>query len=119
MAHHRVKRNLQRRLLQSILRQAKAGVTCVDCGLRGPHPALQFDHEPERGPKTADLHEMIRDTVNVAEFRAELAKGRWRCANCHILIGVLRRIRLTGEMRLDLPARGAGHCRTCACGHAS
>lgn len=50
---------------------------CVDCGYRGHHAALEFDHS--LGKKRIN----IASCGNIANALRELVKCEVRCANCH------------------------------------
>jgi hypothetical protein len=55
----------------------KVRVGCVDCGYRGHHAALHFDHV--RGEKLLN----VCNAKSIAQAEAEIEKCEVRCANCH------------------------------------
>lgn len=50
---------------------------CIDCGYRGHHAALHFDHV--RGEKLLN----VCNAKSIAQAESEIAKCEVRCANCH------------------------------------
>jgi hypothetical protein len=73
---------------------------CVDCGETDPD-VLDFDHVPERGPKTAGVSVLVRRST-LKKVIAEVALCEVRCANCH------RRITRRREREALALVAGAG-----------
>jgi hypothetical protein len=63
------------------LGQLKVERGCIDCGYRAHPGALDWDHNPGRGPKLFNIAANV--TTSMARLLAELAKCDVRCANCH------------------------------------
>lgn len=74
---------------RSVLARYKTVKGCVDCGYRGHHSALEFDHLPEF-EKNRTVASMMYSSWDV--IKAELAKCEILCSNCHSIRTYTRRL---------------------------
>lgn len=74
---------------------------CVDCGYRLHPSALQFDHVPMKGRKIKEVSKF----TDPKKMREEMKKCEIRCANCHFIKTMERRMMkraLTWEEEQDI-----------------
>jgi hypothetical protein len=69
-------------LAKRLVREAKNGQPCADCGIEYPHYVMDFDHRPGF-VKRANLSILVKRGAAEAVLRAEIAKCDLVCANCH------------------------------------
>ena len=68
----------------------KTATGCVDCGYAAHSAALQFDHIDNN--KKANVSDLIRSDYGWETIKKEIHKCVIRCANCHAIITVQRRL---------------------------
>lgn len=91
------------RRLQAKANKIKMASGCVDCGYRLHPTALQFDHIPSRGKKL----KAVSKCTSVRSLKSEILKCEVRCANCHFIKTMERRMMkraLTPEQERDIDA---------------
>lgn len=91
------------RKLQQVANAVKMEKGCLDCGYRLHPSALQFDHIPDRGKKL----KAVSKFTDAKKMRAEMLKCEVRCANCHFIKTMERRLMkraLTPEQEYDIHA---------------
>jgi len=71
----------RRTALRAVADEAKS-VPCGDCGSIFPVCVMDFDHIDPR-TKRCNVSRMIHSEISLRELRAEIAKCRIICANCH------------------------------------
>ncbi len=76
------------RKLQALCNQIKMDQGCLDCGYKLHPAALQFDHIPGRGAKVKDVSRF----TDAKKMRLEMLKCEVRCANCHFIKTMERRM---------------------------
>src|SRR5947209_3526496 len=65
-----------------IVREAKKGRSCADCGLHYPHFVMDFDHRPGEG-KRAGINVLVKRGTKAETLLDELSRCDLVCANCH------------------------------------
>lgn len=84
-AHERQKKNSKKEQgktyerRRAVITKIKMDRGCADCGYRGHHAALQYDHLPG----VEKLFEIGRCPRPIPELLEEIAKCEVVCANCH------------------------------------
>lgn len=87
------------RKLQALCNIIKMERGCLDCGYKLHPTALQFDHV--RGVKIKEVSKF----TDAVKMRAEIEKCEIRCANCHMIKTMERRMMkraLTPEQERDI-----------------
>ncbi len=77
--HSYLKGLRQRR--KAMVREAKEGKPCADCGVVYPHYVMDFDHRPGE-TKLLDVGDMV-NFFGFKKLLEEMAKCDLVCANCH------------------------------------
>lgn len=72
------------------MREYLRGHPCIDCG-NSDVRVLEFDHV--RGKKIDRVSKMARDASSISQFLEEIDKCEIRCANCHRIVTIERRIK--------------------------
>lgn len=89
------------RRMQALCNEIKMETGCVDCGYRLHPSALQFDHVPMKGRKIKEVSKF----TDPKKMREEMKKCEIRCANCHFIKTMERRMMkraLTWEEEQDI-----------------
>ena len=74
-------RRARRDNLREWLDSYKSELSCEECGEN--HPACLEFHHVDPDTKVDHISRMIRDRCNIDQLKAEIAKCKVLCANCH------------------------------------